>query len=162
MENIYPALVVGIASSLVATVIFISMSELIRKIILPWYADKIYRGVRIDGEWEIKEFEGKEIESSKKSCVKLSLKQCGEKITGKYSHKLTDEIDEYILEGRVRDMFFLATAVPKSKRLIDASSFLLHIDYSNSKLIMTGGILYKSTPGQIKTYADMKFVWINS
>lgn len=161
MESIALSLIIGISSSLLATAVFISMGEFFRKVVLPWYADKIYRGVRIDGEWEIKELHGEEWEIDNMS-MNLSLKQKGEKITGIYKHKCDEDIDEYFLEGRIRDMYFLATAVPKSNRHVDAITLLLHIDNVKSKLIMAGGVLNQSKPGEISSHMGIKFQWKNS
>lgn len=83
-EIIYP-LLIGISSSLVATSIFIAISELARRFLLPWIADKIYRGVRIDGEWKIDEIEGVSAEDAKLTMV-FNLKQKSENISGTYYH----------------------------------------------------------------------------
>ncbi len=61
MDDLVISLGIGISSSLFATALFISVSEFFRRIILPWYADKIYRGVRVDGEWEVDEILGKSL-----------------------------------------------------------------------------------------------------
>lgn len=158
MENIALSLIIGIGSSLLATAIFILASECIRTILLPWYTDKIYRGVRIDGEWQIKERHGKEWQSENLSMT-LKLAQKGEIITGTYTHKSDREIDEYILEGRIRDMYFLATAVPKSNRHVDAITLLLHINNVNSNLVMTGGVLCQGKPGEVNSHLGMQFQW---
>ena len=163
MENIGLSLVIGILSSLFATALFISISELIRRVFIPWYSDKIYRGVRIDGIWDFVEANGVSM-SSPESPALMSLTQKGEIITGSYSHKddITNEIDEYILEGKVRDMYFLATAIPKSKRQIDALSLLLHVNNVKSQLIMSGSILSTGDPGCVESHDGVKFVWKNS
>jgi hypothetical protein len=158
MENIALSLIMGIGSSLLATAIFILASECVRKIVLPWYTDKIYRGVRIDGEWEIKERHGKEWQSQNLS-MNLKLIQKGEVVTGIYTHKNDQEIDEYILEGIIRDMYFLATAVPKSNRHVDAITLLLHVNNVNSKLVMTGGMLCQGKPGEVSSHLGMQFQW---
>ncbi|WP_346837984.1 hypothetical protein [Microbulbifer sp. SAOS-129_SWC] len=166
MEEIGVSLVVGIGSSLVATAIFISLSEFIRKVILPWYADKIYRGVRIDGTWEATKFEGNKIDELMKNnemLMKMVLRQKGELVSGSYIHKEQDqEIDEYYLSGRIRDMYFLATAIPKSNRKIDGVSLMFHIDYLDSKLKLTGGALCKGPQGIVHPLDGLEFEWNNS
>jgi len=161
MDNIGLSLVLGISSSLLATGLFIMISEFARRVVLPWYADTIYRGVRIDGDWEIIESDGNAWERDDMT-MQFSLSQRGEKVTGVYTHKNKEEIDEYILDGRIRDMYFLATAVPKSNRHVDGISFLLHIDNVKSKLIMTGAILVQGDPGKVESFEGMKFEWKNS
>lgn len=155
-DKLLLSLVVGIASSLIATALFIGFSELMRRVILPWYADKIYRGVRIDGEWELCRIEEKEL-SNKDSYMRLILEQNGDKIIGDYSHKGKDEeVDEYIIDGRIRDMYFLATAVPKSNRKVDGISFLLHIAYGKH-LTMKGTFLSQGKPGEVSCHEALEF-----
>lgn len=161
MENLTLSITIGIFSSLVATAIFISISESIRKFAIPWYEDKIYRGVRIDGKWEIMHLgdEKKEIDGSS---LCLQLKQKGEAITGIYTHTTDDDTDTYIVNGRIRDMYFLATAIPKSNRHIDGISFLLHIKNEKSKLLMQGGVLYESNSGEVESHIGITLAWKNS
>ena len=163
MENITLPLIVGICSSLIATAAFITLSELSRKVILPWYADKIYRGVRVDGKWMVSKVEEKEI-NSEKDVFSFELIQKGDRISGIYYHNGDDpgELETYELSGRIRDTFFIATAIPKSNRLIDGASFLLHIDHNCGKLRMTGGVLCKDSPGKVKAISHIQFVWVES
>ena len=53
MDPVTTSLIIGISSSLAATLLFIGGSEIFRKIFLPWYADFIYKGIRIDGDWKL-------------------------------------------------------------------------------------------------------------
>ncbi|MGM8939735.1 hypothetical protein ACS8E2_13680 [Psychrobacter glaciei] len=162
MDSLLVSLVVGISSSLFATALFILVSEFFRRKVLPWYGDKIYRGVRIDGDWEVCEFKGVNLKDLKDSAgfIKLSLKQSGDVIEGIYSHKGGDEeTDQYVLQGRIRDMYFLATAVPKSNRHVDAITLLLYITNSKSQLIMTGGVTHKSSPGKVDCTLGVEFQW---
>ena len=50
-RNIMEAVIVGIISSLIATLVFFGLASVFRSIVIPWFLDKIYRGVRIDGRW---------------------------------------------------------------------------------------------------------------
>ena len=163
MQDVGLSLIVGIASSLVATGIFISLSELTRRVLLQWYADKIYRGVRVDGEWEVDKVAGKEVDltaSPKLEFMRLNLKQRGEVIEGSYVHKAKgdgEEVEEYALNGKIRNMYFLATATPKSDRRIDGISFLLHISYTKSKLVMAGAVLSQNSPGAVSCHQGIEF-----
>jgi len=155
------SLIIGIASSLIATGVFITLSELFRRVLIPWYSDKIYRGVRIDGQWDISQVGGKDIPDSAKGKIVMtfSLVQKGDKISGMYSHKKeSDKLeDRYLLEGVVRDMYFLATAIPESNRRVDGISFLMYIDYHNSKLTLNGAMLCQAEPGEVASEEGMRF-----
>lgn len=159
------SLLIGISSSLVATFIFIGLSYLIKEYLLPWYADTIYLGVRIDGKWQSTEIRlQEELVSTDKNPFTLNLIQNGENITGEYSHKdsKTNKTQAYALHGKIKDMYFLATAVPKSKREIDGICFLLHLSNKNSNLVMTGSILAQGESGTILNFQELTFIWENS
>ncbi len=161
MDDLVVSLIVGISSSFLATALFILGGEFVRKTVLPWYGDRIYRGIRIDGKWKLTQALGINTED-KEIFMNLFLEQKGDVITGVYSHKDKDEVvDEYIIQGRLRDMYFLATAVPKSNRLTDAITLLFYINNVKSKLIMNGGMLHQSTPGEIGSTMDVEFQWEN-
>ena len=60
--------------------------------------------------------------------MKLVLEQRGDEITGEYSHLEKSEQNSYDIRGNIRDMYFIATAIPKSNRTIDCAAFIMHIE----------------------------------
>lgn len=54
-------------------------------------------------------------------------------------------------------MYFLATAVPKSKRHVDAITIFLHISTAKYKLVMVGGILSQDKPDEVASHLGIKF-----
>ena len=152
------SLIIGIVSSLVATAAFIAMSEFFRRVVLPWYEDKIYRGVRIDGEWRLKSMGGKVFGAQDdKSVSSFTLHQKGEKITGEYMHKGDDDEkpEVYLVVGFIRDGYLSVLTEPKSRRSIDAGVGLYHIRYNDSKLQLLGSLTYVSAPGGVKTLQEV-------
>jgi len=149
-------LIVGIASSLLATGMFIGASELVRRVILPWYADKVYRGVRIDGDWDIAFY--KDIPKPAELQMSFHLSQSGEKISGQYSHGTPDtRRDVYNVVGLVRDGYFLAYATPVSNRHLDGISILLHIRSKGDDLLMAGSVLCCASPGTVAAVEPVTF-----
>jgi len=163
-NNITTALLIGIISSLAATAMFIFLSKVFENIFLPWYADKIYSGIRIDGHWESKELKCKDqmVPIDDNPLMILDLKQKGEKINGIFILKCKGNIEESILEGKIKDMYFLGTAVPKSKRSTDGISLLLHVSNEESSLVMIGAILVQTKFGKVTVFEELKFIWKNS
>jgi hypothetical protein len=153
------ALLIGIFSSLFATAIFVSMSELVRRVVIPWYADKIYRGARIDGRWEaeqVKEYTSKD----KPLEMYMDLVQRGDTIHGTYSHKVANgEIDIYNLSGLIRDRYFLATAVPSSNRQLDGIAMILYMDNKQNKLLLSGQMIYCDDNAQVGPSVKVIFSW---
>lgn len=157
MDEITQALVLGIFGSLIATGVFVGLSELTRRILLPWYSDKIYRGVRIDGEWEEKSMSAT---GAPKLAMTLSLTQKADKIDGFYMHTNGDETDIYVLTGQLRDQYLHAIATPKSDRHIDGVTLLLRVDNVNSRQELEGGILYRVDTSEhyVMSQTGLKFV----
>ncbi len=147
------SLLVGISSSLIATFLFIMSSELVRKVLLPWYGDKIYRGSRVDGVWEII------IDPQKPSNVmQLEIKQRGDRLSGIYWHRIDNEKDVYILEGRIRDALVMFTAVPKSNRHVDAMSGLFRVMSKGGNFSLEGLIIHQGNPDVMARPTDV-FTW---
>ena len=146
------SLIIGIASSLIATFIFILASEIIRKFIIPWYADKIYRGCRIDGKWQA---------TLQDNSLHFHLDQKGDVVTGQYWHSYGDETDYYILKGHIRDSYFMLTAYPKSVRHVDAFAALFKIKTSDGHFVLSGDILCQGE-AEISVQKDITFKWSNS
>ena len=151
------SLIVGIASSLLATAIFVLAAEFWRKSIRPWFEDKIYKGVRLDGEWTSTKIAGMDSDSSI-GTMKFEIKQTAEKISGTYYHlDAKGEKTSYQITGVITNMYLTATAIPASSRVIDALAFLLYVKYEKSKLKLNGGILCTSKPGEVSSYIEMEF-----
>jgi hypothetical protein len=157
MDNFY-SVIIGIFSSLIATAIFISSIELFRKVFLPWYANKIYRGVRIDGIWKITAYKGNSIEDNSTD-MKFSFKQKGEIVSGTYQHLhlKTGAPCEYKFSGKIRDMYVLGTADPISNNMIDAISILLYVTYEDSILKLKGSLLCSAGPGKVNHHSEVVF-----
>lgn len=138
MDANMTALLIGIISSLIATGLFITLGEIIRKIILPWFSDAIYRGVRLDGKWIMTSCNGVPIHEQR-GLSELNINQKADKLSGDYYH--TDQSGDrtdYIVTGRIRDGFVMIYAVPKSNRVIDAFTMLFEIKYIKSLLHLSG------------------------
>jgi hypothetical protein len=152
MDNL-TSLLIGIISSLVATAIFIGFSELFRRVLLPWFSDKIYRGVRIDGRWEHSNaFEGEKI------LARLDLAQKGDVITGTYFHQHNDaEPDHYVLRGTLRDSYLSATMHPVSPHMLDAAALLVHV-HAAGGMKLEGALLgVSSKNGSVSVHTNVSF-----
>jgi hypothetical protein len=147
------SLLIGIASSLVATVILLGLSELFRRVVLPWCADKIYRGVRIDGVWEYtNEVDGK------KTYFCLELSQRGDVIGGACFFQFNDSKPvRYLLRGTLRDSYFAAIIHPISSHALDGGCFLFHV-HNSCGMTMEGAVLAVSSKnGSVSSYSNILF-----
>ena len=140
MNEIVLPVMLGIVSSLVATFIFLSLNWLIRNIMLPWYADKIYRGVRISGKWSSDVF----------SAATLTLTQKGGYVTGLYTHGTdkpngTDKVESYYINGHISNSFLTVTFKPSENDNIDSATGLFHI-FSGNNLLASFSVLITFFP----------------
>jgi hypothetical protein len=152
------ALIVGIVSSLLATALFIGISELVRRVLIPWYSDKVYRGVRIDGNWELHILEGQSIQLQTPEQMIFQLIQRGDRITGEYSYQIEQAAAaHYRVVGVLRDRHFIATLEPKSNRLIDPAVCLFYVEHLEGSLGLTGKIVAPGDRGAIGPGSDLSF-----
>ena len=137
------ALIMGIASSLIATALFIAITELFRRVILPWYGDLIYRGIRIDGKWECCRL-GEDDVTSLKMKNEMVLKQKGDQISGTSLLQDGDESTPtiYNVRGQIRDGYFMALLWPQCTDMLDGATCLFRIFTSDGKFRMKGRHAY--------------------
>lgn len=152
MDATTSSLIIGIVSSLVATLLFIGGTVFIRKGFLPWYADKVYRGVRIDGTWamEASSYEGS-------VAVALALTQSGEDVSGSVFVNVDEARMTFDFSGRVQNMYLSGICHPQSKRHIDPMTFLLHIDFYGGDLKMQGGMCLVRQAAEVSANSNVCF-----
>lgn len=154
--TITETVLLGIVSSLVATVVFIFSSWLVKAKLLPWYADKIYRGVRIDGEWECNSIDGLKIDDIDEISSSLHIVQSGDEIRGTYSHTTSNGTASYALSGNIKDAYVTVTTWPIARNQLDAGAMVLRI-FSKNELRMKGKFAFPSAEtGQVKVM-DVEF-----
>ena len=148
--------VVGIASSLIATAIFIGLSEIFRRLVFPWVEDKIYRGVRLDGSWRLKTADGGDLANG--TSIEMEIKQWGDKITGTCLTQDEDDRTVYKIKGVLKNMYFMAYMEPVSSKMIDASAVLFHVEQEKNSLHLCGSLLHKAKPSKVGCWDDLTFV----
>ncbi|WP_428818432.1 hypothetical protein [Microbulbifer sp. MCCC 1A16149] len=146
------SLLIGIGSSIIATAILYGTAELFRRVILPWIADSLYKGVRIDGNWKYIPV------NAPANSINLTLNQSGERLTGTLHCSINSFEATYNLSGLIRNGFFTATAIPVSNKMIDAASLLLHVGYEQTTLILNGALLVKTGPAGVKVLENLNFI----
>ena len=151
--SVSETLVFGVASSLIATFIFIIAAEVFRRIVIPTFNDRVYRGARVDGKWEF------EINEARLS---LELSQKGDDISGVYRHNSDGETDSYTVTGRIKDSYFVATAFPQSKYHVDSFSLLFKLKTEDNALMLSGKLLSQGDQEDVHVTENMKFKRTNS
>lgn len=147
MDQTMCVVFLGIVSSLVATFIFLTLSWLVRDNLIPWYLDKTYRGVRLDGLWTAATINGEAVVQNQMS---MQIAQKSNLLSGVYFHASTDHTEYYTVKGVIQDGIVTLTWHPQSKKTVDAGAAVFRTYSSQSALRMTGTIvLYSGGTGAV-------------
>lgn len=151
--TIFETVLVGIGSSLIATFIFLYLNWLVKSILIPWYEDKIYRGVRVNGHWVIDEWDENKLGNNAPIRATFEIKQKADQIKGIYTHTIVKEKEEdttsYVIKGEIRNTYLAATSWPISDEQLDAGTYMLRV-HSQDGLKMKGMLSFVShTTGEV-------------
>lgn len=140
MTNITITIFMGVLSGVfTAALIWVAMS-LFNKIVIPWYQQRVYRGIDISGEWTSnKEYLGKiKVDQS------IQISQKGHRIKGvlisrnKIPNRGNDTTS-FSIDGEVFNNYVYIVYKTTDKRYIGRGSFLLKVKEGGDKL--WGGLI---------------------
>lgn len=132
-------MITGIISGIIASGIFLLLTSIIKYWIWPQIRDSMYRGTRIDGEWEVC------YEGSTDIAARMTFKQTGTKIVGN-SHIIknrsgNDVNRKYILRGTFLDKSIILTFQDKNNPSMIGGAMVIHHTDSDA-MIMKGKSIY--------------------
>jgi hypothetical protein len=125
--SMFGSLVVGIVSSLVATFIFLVLAEVARRILVPWFRQQVYRGVRVDGLWR---WEIAATADTSKHDLQFQFVQAGDQLSGVHTLVSSDAdgrvtVSTYSIVGFVADARVIGYVRPLDKQSTTYTSFYL-------------------------------------
>lgn len=139
----------GIVSGVIAGFLVYALSQVFRKIVLPWYSTVMYRGYDVAGTWRVVE-----MEPAQRREITFTLAQKAGVVTGISTHVLRGECrdDErtrtYALTGELRDRFLSLMARHVDRRRIGVATIMIEITGDGQQ--MEGYIAaYSSTASRI-------------
>ncbi len=141
------ALVLGVLAGLLTTIVVAAAAAWFNKVLVPWHEDRVYRGVRIDGAWQVQlatvHQEGE-----------LTLEQHAFDVVGSLRldgvGERTPDAREYVVRGQVADRYVQLTAVARKKQQFGTVAMLLHVSHGGG--VMEGSFSYQSlTDNQLRT-----------
>ncbi len=125
MENIS----IGIIAGIIATFIVFVFSTIWKKILIPWYEERIYKDVKIEGKWEgIMEYDG----AINKDII----------IINRESHSISGTIKtiegpnkggDYIFKGSFKNLILTASYRASDRFQLDRGSFSLILKENGKK-----------------------------
>ncbi|MFA7000477.1 MAG: hypothetical protein WC241_05225 [Candidatus Paceibacterota bacterium] len=133
----FKALLVGIISGILTTVIIYTIVSIFKRILLPWYQELIYRGLDINGEWREKQVlaNGIVIENV------INLKQKGHKLSGtvtvikKFPKKEDSEIKIFDIKGNFYDRLVSASCKNSDRKSIGCYNILLEVMHGGKEMV---------------------------
>jgi hypothetical protein len=142
-------ILLGVVSGLLSGYAIYFLAVVFRRVVVPWYAQFIYRGIDISGTWLLNS------DSYDRRTITLELKQRAGELSGLSTHVLregspnsdssdSDRIRTYHIVGNLHDRFVILTGRPTQSTRIGALCFLLEI-VGDGTTMMGVGTAYSSS-----------------
>ena len=112
----------GIVSGVLATFLVLICLSIWNKIIVPWYEDKVYKDIRIDGKWLIEEEE-----YGIKYASMTIIKQTAHRVYGEITYIDEPDLPLFMFYGEFRNLILTATHCAKTKTNLDRGTFTLMV-----------------------------------
>lgn len=119
----------GIIAGIVTCAIVAGARELVRRVIVPWYEDKVYRDVRLGGHWETAFYIDREEVSET-----AEVRQKANKVTGLIQLRRATAIREYEFRGQIANLLLTAEYWLKGPSSRDRGAFALTVKENGRKL----------------------------
>ncbi len=120
------AVVIGIVTGILTTVLLFFVKQFIQKIAIPWYQELIYQGVDLNGTWK-NEYGGEE----KRNKFKLILDQSAHKLKGSLLltqiEKGKESSGEFSVEGYLWEGYATLNFRPKNRKTLSYAAALLKV-----------------------------------
>lgn len=119
---------IGVLSGVIASVLFFALGRIYQKILVPWFEERIYKGINVEGVWQLEH-----IDYTHHRRITLELTQHAQKLSGTSIHIATsetatgDRLRRYRINGRIQDRFLLLSGEPSDSSRIGAVTFLLEV-----------------------------------
>ncbi|MBM4341548.1 MAG: hypothetical protein FJ110_18635 [Deltaproteobacteria bacterium] len=118
--DLFIAIGSGVVSGLVATFLTFVAARYWTKVIVPWYEDRVYKDIKIAGEWDT---QGDEHGDTFHEIAKVS--QQAHRIWGDIIYQSPGEIINYEFEGEFRNLILTGRYWVKGRNDLDRGTFTL-------------------------------------
>ncbi len=128
-EQLLTAVVGGVTGALIATFLIFVGNKYWKEIIIPWYEDRLYKDVRIAGNWKTLGYEaGVEFNEIAK------IQQKAHRIWGEIIYKTEEDVNEYEFEGEFKNLILTARYCVKEESNLDRGTFTLMLQ-NNGRML---------------------------
>ena len=119
----------GVVSGFVATFLTFVAARYWTKVIVPWYEERVYKDIKIAGEWDT---QGEEHGDTFHEIAKVS--QQAHRVWGDIIYQSPSEIINYEFEGEFRNLILTGRYWVKGRNDLDRGTFTLMLR-ENGKLL---------------------------
>lgn len=119
-DQLLTAIVGGVIGALFATFLMLVGGKYWKEIIVPWYEDRIYKDIRIAGDWKtLGDEDGIKFNENAK------IQQKAHHISGEIIYKTESEVNKYEFEGEFKNLILTARYWVKGESNLDRGTFTL-------------------------------------
>lgn len=149
--NASESIILGVVSGILTSVVLELLTGFVRKVLIPWYRQLIYKGIDISGDW----YSSKTNPSGNVQETVMSIKQRADKVTcsmtiAKKNQKTNQtEIKTFDFLGGIQDRFVSISGKNVDKQALGIHSELLEI-VGDGKIMQGQSIWYSVTNKEIQ------------
>lgn len=119
-------IIIGVVSGVITSALILLIDKMFHDIVLPWYQQKVYQGVLVEGIWA-----GNTAIAKKDWFIRLKFEQKGSIVRGDFEafreNSASKKETEMTFEGRIYDGFVIINCVSKDHRRISFGAMLLKV-----------------------------------
>ena len=111
-QDFMNSIVSGLVSGLMVAIIILVLQVYYQKVILPWIEERVYKGVKIEGEW---------VGEISKENFSFNLRRISHRVNGEMVRQKDGQV--YKLDGEFRNLILTVTYTSSASRAIDRGCF---------------------------------------
>jgi hypothetical protein len=143
--------VIGVVGGLVATAITVFIDKVWKRLIVPWYEERVYQDARIGGVWKAEFHNQGEIEEER-----IDITTKGHQVSGTITiTKGKNEGKVYLFNGNFRNLILVATYHSRKDYELDRGSFALLLRKNGT--LLEGQCIYFSDKSN--SINNTQYIW---
>lgn len=123
------ALLTGLVSGLLTTLLVFVTSRYWQRVLMPWYENRLYQDIRIDGDWI-----GTGIEYGIPFTEIIRVHQTAHHVKGETTFKRGADIVDYEFEGEFKNLVLTVQYWAKRENNLDRGTFTLMLENNGEAL----------------------------
>lgn len=134
MASIQSTIFLSVLSGIITSSLIFLFVQLFRTVVIPWYQELTYQGVKVCGTWYTKLNNGDQL-------ITIELAQSANQLDGTATFSTNKQVNShyeplrvFLLKGSVQDRFLSLSGAHRDRQRLGISSFLLEVIGDGRKL----------------------------